>query len=291
MVAKILLILFFLFTIESYAEDIVSKNKNEEIVDINNEFVIELKAQLQEMKIRNDLLEKHQSSLLSTIHWSLSFLGGVTILLIGYGWWSNSKVHEKDKQELKQEISSLLGEWEVRIKLDNADVISEQSKTIDNKLIRFDEQLKGVEKSLDEKLEKLFDESRSSDEKLSQKVDSLAQLTSTLIVKQTMLGSDVFDVEERVWELKGITANVLLTQAQGLDAARELGSDYGFRIKNILSRIQKTLESFTKTSNPTLKSYFVDNLKKSLNNLDSIYSVEVSEVLELLDKVKIEGVE
>ncbi|EOU9527334.1 hypothetical protein ACOJBV_003631 [Vibrio cholerae] len=291
MVAKILLILFFLFPIESYAEDIVSKNKNEEIVDINNEFVIELKAQLQEMKIRNDLLEKHQSSLLSTIHWSLSFLGGVTILLIGYGWWSNSKVHEKDKQELKQEISSLLGEWEVRIKLDNADVISEQSKTIDNKLIRFDEQLKGVEKYLDEKLEKLFDESRSSDEKLSQKVDSLAQLTSTLIVKQTMLGSDVFDVEERVWELKGITANVLLTQAQGLDAARELGSDYGFRIKHILSRIQKTLESFTKTSNPTLKSYFVDNLKKSLNNLDSIYSVEVSEVLELLDKVKIEGVE
>ncbi|MGF1845349.1 hypothetical protein L4C39_19585 [Vibrio clamense] len=291
MVTRILLILSFLFPIGSYAEDIVSKNKIEETAGVNQKVVIELKAQLQEMKIRNDLLEKHQSSLLSTIHWSLSFLGGITVLLIGYGWWSNSKVHEKDKQELKQEITNLLGEWEVRIKLDNADVISEQSKTIDNRLIRVDEQVKEAEKSFDEKLEKLFGESKNSNEKLSERVDTLAQLTSKLSVNQTKLESDVFDIEERVWDLKGVYANILLTQAQGLDAARELGSEYGYRIKLILKRTLKTLEKITKEGNPTLKPYFIEKLKGSLNSLDSIYSVEVSEVFELLDKVKAEGVE
>lgn len=299
---KIILILSFMLSIGSYAEGFSSAKKIEETESVNNKVLIELKAQLKEMKMRNELLELHQSSLLSTVHWSLSFLGGITLLLIGYGWWSNAKVHDKDKQQLKHEIATLLGEWEVKIKLDNADVLSENSKSVDHRLSRVDEQLRstetrvdeqvrGLEKSLDKKLEQITGESKNSNEKLTDKVNSIAELTSQLSVNQNKIESDMLYVEERVWDIKAVIANVLLTQANGLDAARKLGDGYGYRIELILQRSKRTLEDFIKKESPTLKSFFVEKFKGSLNSLDNTYSVKVAEILALLEKVQIKDVE
>ncbi|KKL01516.1 hypothetical protein SD53_09670 [Rheinheimera mesophila] len=318
--------LTFVFPIGIHAEEVAPKNKTEETADVNNKVVIELKAQLQEMKIRNDLLENYQSSLLSTVHWSLSFMGGIALLLIGYGWWSNSKIHEKDKQQLKQEIATLLGEWEIKIKSDNADVINEQAKTIenrlirvdeqvreveksfdnkltrideqvreveksfDNKLTRIDEQVREVEKSFDNKLEKIFSESKKLHEKLAMNVESMASQISILSVGQIHLEGSMLHVEERVWDIKGVTQNILLTQTQGLDAAIKLGSDYGYRVDTVLERIKETLEKLIKSKNPTARPYLVNRLKQSLNSLDSVYSVKVSEILGILETIRVEEV-
>ncbi|RRJ20164.1 hypothetical protein EIK76_11590 [Rheinheimera mesophila] len=308
MLRVIILMLTFVFPIGIHAEEVAPKNKTEETADVNNKVVIELKAQLQEMKIRNDLLENYQSSLLSTVHWSLSFMGGIALLLIGYGWWSNSKIHEKDKQQLKQEIATLLGEWEIKIKSDNADVINEQAKTIenrlirvdeqvreveksfDNKLTRIDEQVREVEKSFDNKLEKIFSESKKLHEKLAMNVESMASQISILSVGQIHLEGSMLHVEERVWDIKGVTQNILLTQTQGLDAAIKLGSDYGYRVDTVLERIKETLEKLIKSKNPTARPYLVNRLKQSLNSLDSVYSVKVSEILGILETIRVEEV-
>lgn len=43
---------------------------------------------------------------LSTIYWSLSTVAGVVLLLVGFSWWSNFKVYERDKQLLMDEMAA-----------------------------------------------------------------------------------------------------------------------------------------------------------------------------------------
>lgn len=259
--------------------------KVEDQITSDSKLIRALEAQLEQMKAKNQLLKEYQSSLLDTVYWSLSFLGGITVLLIGYGWWSNSKIHEKDKQEIKQEISSLVKEWEVRIKLDNTELNKEQLKTIDDKMGRVSDQLRDTEKSLKKQLDAYNEDFKNSNKTISEKVSSLESGVSALNNAKVQLQIDLSLVEERVWDTRGVVSNVLLTQAEGIESALELGK-YG-TIDLILIRLKETLENLLNSPTPELRPFFIESVRNVLIKLDRPHSVKVSEVLELLDKVKI----
>ncbi|MGM6659083.1 hypothetical protein [Vibrio parahaemolyticus] len=261
-----------------------SPTKVEDQITSDSKLVRTLEAQLEHMKAKNQLLKEYQSSLLDTVYWSLSFLGGITVLLIGYGWWSNSKIHEKDKQEIKQEISTLVKEWEVRIKLDNTELNKEQLKTIDAKMGRVSDQLRDTEKSLKKQLDAYNEDFKNSNIAISEKVSSLESDVSDLNSAKVQLQIDLSLVEERVWDTRGVISNVLLTQAEGIESALELGKDG--TIDLILIRLKETLENLLNSPTPELKPFFIDSVRSVLIKLDRPYSVKVSEVLELLDKIK-----
>ncbi|ELN6935675.1 hypothetical protein RZY63_000907 [Vibrio alginolyticus] len=304
MIKHLILILCFLFPLtEAFAdvsdtdvpsaqvEDKVNTStktpltKIESQVTVDSKLIRTLEDQLAQVKIKNDLLKEYQSSLLSTVYWSLSFLGGITVLLIGYGWWSNTKIHEKDKQEIKQEVSNLLNEWEVKIKLDSTEFIKEQSKNIDTKIGRVFDQLKETEKSTKEQLDKYSEDSKTINKLLAEKVVLLESSASSLKSSQALIRSDISDIEERLWDTRGVISNVLLTQAEGIENALELTSDA--RIQLILKRLKDTLVKLLNSPNPELKPYFINTIKNALTKLDGKYAVEVSEALELLDKIKV----
>ncbi|MCG9703306.1 hypothetical protein L1D19_24955 [Vibrio natriegens] len=259
--------------------------KIESQVTSDSKLIRALKDQLAQMKTQNDLLKEYQSSLLSTVYWSLSFLGGITVLLIGYGWWSNAKIHEKDKEEIRQEVSNLVEKWEVDIKLTNTELNKEQLKTVDTKIGRVFEELKEIEKSTKDQLDKNSEDFKTLNKLIMDKVDALEISSETLKAHHARLRSDVSVIEERVWDTRGVTSNVLLTQAEGIVHALELGSDG--RVSLILKRLKETLEKLLDSPNPELRPYFINTIRNALTKLEGNYAVEVSEVLELLDKIKV----
>lgn len=259
--------------------------KIESQVTSDSKLIRALEDQLAQVKTQNDLLKEYQSSLLSTVYWSLSFLGGITVLLIGYGWWSNAKIHEKDKEEIRQEVSNLLEKWEVDIKLTNTEFNKEQLKTVDTKIGSVFDQLKEIEKSTKEQLDRYSQDSKNINKLITDKVDSLEVASESLRIKHARLVCEVNVIEERVWDTRGVTANVLLTQAEGIVHALELGSDA--RVSLILNRLKDTLEKLLNSPEPELRPYFINTIRNAVTKLEGKFAVEVSEVIELLDKVKL----
>lgn len=65
--------------------------------------VIALQSQIAVMETANDRL-------LSTVHWSLGTIATVGLVLLGFGWFANFRVYERDKAAMQQELRGFLAE-------------------------------------------------------------------------------------------------------------------------------------------------------------------------------------
>lgn len=52
------------------------------------------------------LMREHQGSLLDTVYWALGGVFLVVSLLLGFGWFVNFKVYERDKESLKSDLAT-----------------------------------------------------------------------------------------------------------------------------------------------------------------------------------------
>jgi hypothetical protein len=65
--------------------------------------IVVLEAQLK-------LMRDYDTRLVSTVYWSLATLAGVTFILVGFGWFANFRVYERDKNVLREELNLNLRE-------------------------------------------------------------------------------------------------------------------------------------------------------------------------------------
>ncbi|MEZ8157019.1 hypothetical protein [Vibrio splendidus] len=239
-----------------------------------------LNDQLKELKIENKLLKEHQSSILSTVYWSLSFLAGIALILLTFGWWSNSKMHDKDKLALVQQFETLLAEHKGQIYKDTSEKWDKFSnslnKEVSDVLAVESKNMESLSSSLVSQITKLSDATGGSVEALKFLIDNQRLDTRKLTAR-------VFDIEERVWELKGVHKNVILTQAQLIEVAHDIEDEV--TVKYTLLRIIDTLRKFN-LDDIVLEEYYVELLSKHLKKLNSEHNVLVSEILDLLDEVK-----
>src|SRR6266581_4289412 len=63
--------------------------------------LIALRAQL-------ELMRSFQDSLLSTVYWSLGVLLVIVAVLVGFGWFANFRVYQRDLEGLKRELEVLV---------------------------------------------------------------------------------------------------------------------------------------------------------------------------------------
>lgn len=57
-----------------------------------------------------DVMRDYTKHLLSTVYWSLGVIVTIVVLLIGFGWFANFKVYERDKIALQQQLHGHLQE-------------------------------------------------------------------------------------------------------------------------------------------------------------------------------------
>jgi len=54
------------------------------------------------------MMRTYQNSLLETVHWTLGLVGSIAVLLVGYSWFTNFRMYERDKLALSQELRALV---------------------------------------------------------------------------------------------------------------------------------------------------------------------------------------
>lgn len=71
-----------------------------------DERAIQLQEQLLVMKARLESELAFQSDVLSTVYFSLSIVAGLAIVLIGYNWFTNYRIYQREKETLKRELAT-----------------------------------------------------------------------------------------------------------------------------------------------------------------------------------------
>ncbi|WP_166213150.1 hypothetical protein [Cognatiluteimonas telluris] len=77
-----------------------TKDTNPELVAARQQVAL-LQAQL-------DVTQRFQESMIETVYWALGGIFVVVGLLLGFGWFANFKVYERDKEALKAELQSAI---------------------------------------------------------------------------------------------------------------------------------------------------------------------------------------
>jgi hypothetical protein len=49
-------------------------------------------------------IREYNSSLLQTVYWSLGVVVVLAVALVGFGWFTNFRVYERDKNSIRQEL-------------------------------------------------------------------------------------------------------------------------------------------------------------------------------------------
>ncbi|AWF82950.1 hypothetical protein BTJ40_20175 [Microbulbifer sp. A4B17] len=67
-----------------------------------------LKSQIELLEAKLELSENHQAAVLGTVYWALGGVFVVVSLLLGFGWFANFRIYERDKDILKADLSNTL---------------------------------------------------------------------------------------------------------------------------------------------------------------------------------------
>jgi hypothetical protein len=85
---------------------------------------------LETMANRLESLEKFQSAVLSTVYWSLGTVGSLTAILLGFGWFTNLRLYERDKEILREQVTN----WTKRNEIEVADLLRRSANEIEERI-------------------------------------------------------------------------------------------------------------------------------------------------------------
>ena len=104
--------------------------ENSEISEVSpstGNAIDELKFLRAQLEIRRE----HQADLLQTVYWALGGVFLLVSLLVGFGWFGNFKVYERDKQSLKEEMHAEAKKKSVELRGELDDAIKEIRDGVD----------------------------------------------------------------------------------------------------------------------------------------------------------------
>ncbi|MCQ8860090.1 hypothetical protein [Plesiomonas shigelloides] len=238
-------------------------NSQGENPEIKNEIEL-LKKRIELQEAENKILKEYHSHLLSTVYWSLSCLGGISLILVGFGWWSNSTIHQKDLAVITSGTKEIISEFELKFNQDMQSKIDRLSSLIDDRKTQTSEEIKKI----------IYNIESNSNNIKTIRLDLKKQYNEQILNLRL--------VEEKVWDIKGVYSNVLLTQVQILNSA--IAVEVPYVISSTLSRMIEVLAKFV--SNKTQPSEFaMKSLRETLMLVPENNSIEVSNILELISAI------
>lgn len=242
----------------------------------------QLKESIQELKIKNESLIGFQSSLLSTVYWSLGFLGSITALLVGFGWWSNFRVHEKDKENLKSEIKSLISEFESEWNSSLSESRREDNLLLEKRTHETKNFINKQVENLKPQIANLGDTVKVIKDEAVELNSKFERHTNEFDKQKHKNMYELRYVEIQIWKIKGLHGNVLLTQVQAIDSAVNFDGD---QEKELLEQVEKTLDNMIKIEYQCSK-FTLERANESMKNVKG-HDVLVNRILTKLEQVKV----
>jgi hypothetical protein len=134
------------------------------------------------MKAEVAASQHFQEQVLSTVYWSLSTVVVLAVLLVGYGWLTNFKIYDRDKQLLEQELRTLISK--------------EGRRLIEEHRIHTDNQIASLTASVSEGL-------KTSEDHLARSLKGLLEIEQKQFTAQlTQLKTAQNELRNDIWRLQ-----------------------------------------------------------------------------------------
>ena len=221
--------------------------------------VLILKAQLQTMQTSDQRL-------LTSVYWSLGIVGGVALLLVGYSWFTNMRIYERDKSALTQELE---GKLESKFNILKSALESKQSELNKEILAQATTPLAKLEKQLTERTESLKQNLASHQE----------QVQNSLQAINRWADYNKEQADANYWEIRKVPDNERSRYQAMLSIAIDLNAEH--QISRCLARLEKLM------SEGSLPYWgYVPGILDMLDKLPPKFSTQATAIREHLKKVK-----
>ena len=204
-----------------------------------------------EVRVLKALLEaekRHNENVLETVYWSLGFVGGITLLVVGFGWYNSKAMHDRDIRSIKSEVSL------------------EQSEKLNKAISDLTASIRAQsEKDIADGLAAAANTTQKSIKSLAAKVKEI----------DFEIRFHKHETQIRYWVQRDVPANTLREHLFWLDDAKQAGDAY--QIREALGGMQKWLEADAPVDAEEVPDYMA-----ALTGLGDEFSINVQSIRRLL---------
>lgn len=212
------------------------------------------------LKNQLSLMKEHQNSLLTSVYWSLGVVLAVGLLLVGYGWYVNSKSIEREKTALKAELN---GNIEERFSHIEVQFLRNIQTTVDNSIeLHLN--------TISQNIENLSGQAKQINNNLS------FETTQIRIVLSSALAKRDFDQERYGGSL--VQGIVMLKYALEIKQESTVG--------DALDYIQKSLEHLIKSDMRVLDAYLISSFTNVIDQCPASHTLTVELIKQLFQEAR-----
>ncbi|TDQ82016.1 hypothetical protein A8950_1836 [Dongia mobilis] len=208
----------FLVTAKAQVADESNMSSTEGLsVDKQNTSSIENDALIQQWFA---ILGQSNDRMIATVYWALGVVAGTMVALVGYSWFTNYRVYERDKQALS---SVLLAEVQSKA----AEIRGDLQKLHEIHMAAIDS---AITNSVEGKIASVSKELQEIQKRVASLRDRNSKLEKEMLLKIT-------EFEVFLWEQRDVPANVLTTSMEVVSHALEIG--YIWNAERALKKIEE----------------------------------------------------
>ena len=211
--------------------------------------LIALRAQLETMRSYDDRL-------ISTVYYTLSALGAVALLLVGFGWWTNFRLYEREREALQQALKAQI-----------SDEVEKARKATEASLTQMRSEMA---QTSSEHLRLVHNAAASAAS------DSVRGLESTIEKMRDDLVNAHYAVQSNKFEearSKGYKTQIVTYGVSVLKLALQTHQSQFWRVSGTLDAILKAVEDGSK-----LEGYYERELMEALADIPSQYGATVERI-------------
>lgn len=222
----------------------------------NNELII-AKAELAASR-------RFQDQVLTTVYWSLGTIAGLAILLVGYGWWTNFRIYDRDKQSLERELRVLLtqeaNEMKEQFRVDIGKQFSDTSASLAKDLqtaeARVSKSLENLLESNEKKTLALLSQLTKKHEGMLEQIHKL-ELTNKINERQEAVNGKLY-------------RNALQDSVTALGIALKLSYDY--EVGEVLDLVAEDINNALANKKDPIDNFLIGQLAEVLDKVQGSHA-------------------
>jgi hypothetical protein len=219
------------------------------------------------LRAQNEVIQSYGNKMLDVVYWSLGGVVTLTAILVGFSWFANMRLHERDKAALRQELLAAVASEGSRLG-------EESQKTREALATAQATTLAAIRSELDGLVEDAIG--------VAQRATS-SEL-SVIRGQIAMLRIEALRTEARDWVQQNILTNAVRTYFEVIDIARPLVGDYfaEHHIAEAIDEMRRHLHGIDDLD----ASNAVDFLEKA-DNLPTRFAAEVDPLKAAINKARL----
>lgn len=211
-----------------------------------------------------------QEQLLSTVHWTLGTVAGVALLMVGFGWFANFRIYERDKDAISRELRTLVEQRLLELKAQIDDHVSSSRREVSE---LYAEQQKALSETFEQRLVKQGDSFKQNIDALSSELN--ANL-SALIRQVAHIEMEILEMQRDDWRAKGVYMNALRCSAKLLRRATSVDAE--FMVSRSMDAISVDLDKVKKGGGPALYAELKATIASALDGVTGPLAGVASEI-------------